>query len=141
MVTDISSLPLLASNQMRGAVKALARWWLSRSLPSDLGSGDICVVQSGDEGYRIAKVLRNDASVVHIALYKNRYSRPPDKVDPAILQFGRIDEGGEFGIRHLPLSRATFASWLPIRIQHSPVADEELEGYRMWEESKGGIWG
>jgi hypothetical protein len=124
---------------MRG-VKALARWWLLRRLPTDLRSGDICVVPSGDEGYKIVKVLRTDASIVHIALYKNRYSHPPAQVDQVVLTFGSIDDAAGFGITHLPLSRATFAAWLPIRIQHSPVADGELEGYRIWKESNGGTF-
>jgi len=127
---------------MRGAITALARWWLSRRLPSDLGRGNICVVGSDEkDGYKIAKVLKVDASSVHIALYKNRYSQAPTEVDPRVLGFGRIGEAGGFGVRHLPLSRGTFASWRPVRIQHSPVTDEELVGYRIWEEDKGGTWG
>jgi len=126
---------------MRGALKALVQWWLARRLPPDLGPGDICVVESGDDGYKIAKILKVDTATIHIALYRNRYSQRPAEVDPAILSIGRIDEEGGFGIGHLPLSRGTFASWLTVRIQHSPVTDEELEGYRIWEESKGGTWG
>jgi hypothetical protein len=125
---------------MRSVLQAVAGWWLIRRLPSDLVSGDICVVESGEGGYKIAKVLKVDASIVHIALYKNRYSERPAWVDPAVLTFGSIDDLDGFGIGHLPLSRATFAAWLPVRIQDSVVNDEELEGYRIWEGSQGGVF-
>jgi len=126
---------------MSSVLKAMARWWLGRRIPSDLHGGDICTVGADDEGYKIVKVLKTDASKVHIALYKNRYSQRPAQVDPAVLTFGTIDDADGVGIGHLPISRDTFASWLPVRIQHSPVTDEELEGYRIWEESKGGTFG
>jgi hypothetical protein len=100
----------------------------------------MCVVESGEGGYKIAKVLKADASMVHIAICKNRYPERPARVDPVTLTFGSIDDSGGFGIGQLPLSRATFAAWLPVRFQHSAVTDEELEGYRIWEDSKGGIF-
>jgi len=128
-------------NQMpSAALKALARWWLTRKLPSDLRDGDICSVGSGEGGYKIAKVLKIEKSIVHIALYKNRYAQRPTQVDPTILTFGKMDDSDGFGIGHLPLSRGSFATWLPVRIQHSPVTDEELEGYHIWNESKGGVF-
>ena len=98
------------------------------------------MVESGDGGYKIAKVLKADGYIVHIALYKNRYPERPAGIDPATLTFGSIDDADGFGIGHLPLSRATFAAWLPVRFQHSQVTDEELEGYRIWEDSEGGTF-
>ena len=126
---------------MRRALKAAIGWWLLRKLPSDLGAGDICVVMSGDGGYRIAKVLMADQSTVHIRLYKDRFSKPPGQVDTATLSLGTIDDADGFGVRRLPLSRLTFAAWAPLRIQRESVTDEEQEGYWMREESKGGTWG
>ena len=125
---------------MPGVLKALAQWWLIRRLPTGLRDGDMCSVQSGEGGYKIAKVLKVDKSIIHTALYKNRYSQRPQSVDPRILTFGKIDDSDGFGIGHLPLSRGSFATWLPLRIQHSPVTDEELEGYRIWNESNGGVF-
>jgi hypothetical protein len=125
---------------MPTVLRAVAGWWLARRLPKDLGTGDICVVESGEGGFKIVKVLRADSSIVHVALYKNRYAERPAQVDPALLTFGTIDNSDGFGVGHLPLSRATFAAWLPVRIQHSPVSDDELEGYRIWEDSKGGVF-
>jgi hypothetical protein len=126
---------------MRHMLAAAAGWWLARRLPSDLDSGDICVVSSADKGSRIVKVLRVDDSTVHVALYQNTFSKRPAHVDTNGLDIGRIDDEGIHGIGHLPLSRGTFAAWLPVRIQRSEVTDEELVGYRIWEESKGGTFG
>jgi hypothetical protein len=125
---------------MRRALKAIAGWWLARKLPADFGRGDICVIAGGGE-YKIAKILMVDASTFHIRLYKERFSCAPTHVDTAALSLGKIDDKDGFGIGHLPLSRATFAAWAPLRIQRESVTDEELEGYRMWQESKGGTWG
>jgi len=125
---------------MRRPLKSLAQWWLIRKLPSNLRDGDICSVVFGEDGYKIVKVLKVDESIIHIALYKNRHSQRPLQIDERILTFGRMDDSGGFGIGHLPLSRGSFAAWLPVRIQHSQVIDEDLEGYRIWYESKGGVF-
>lgn len=125
---------------MRRVLKALAQWWLIRKLPSNLHDGDICSVVSGEDGYKIVKVLRVDESIIHIALYKNRYSQRPVEIDERILTFGKMGDSDGFGIGHLPLSRGSFAAWFPVRIQHSQVTDEELEGYRIWHESEGGVF-
>jgi hypothetical protein len=126
---------------MRGALKTIAGWWVGRKLPADLASGDICVVVAEGSDYKVAKILMVDESTVHIRLHKERFSRPPTQLDAAGLTLGKIDDVAGFGIGHLPLSRSTFAAWTPIRIQRESVTQEELEGYRMWEESNGGTWG
>lgn len=125
---------------MRRALTAILGWWLLRKLPPDLGPGDVCVVMSGDGDYQIAKVLATDQSIVHLRTYKNRFSSPPSRVDTAELSLGEFGDKDGFGIGHLPLSRSTFASWLPVRIQREPVTGEEMEGCRIWEEPKGEIW-
>jgi hypothetical protein len=109
----VGSVGAASRDSLRGALKSLTQWWLARRYTSNLGSGDICVVVSAGNSYQIAKVLKADESAIHIALYKNRYSEPPTQVDTRILTFGRIDDADGFGISHLPLSRGTFASWLP----------------------------
>jgi hypothetical protein len=122
-------------------LKVFAQWWRTRKLLAGVENGDICAVESGDGRYGIVKVLKIDASAVHVALYQNRYTVRPTRVDPATLTFGTMVDAGRTGVGHLPLSRETFSSWLPVRIQHESVTDEELEGYRLWEEFKGGTWG
>jgi len=120
-------------------LKWVIRWWLSSKLPADLKAGDICLVASGDGGYKIAKVLVMDGSAIHIRLYKQRFSEIPRLINTSTLSLGTIHDA-EFGMGHLPVSRGSFASWAPIRFQNEPVTEEELDGYRIWEGSKGGTW-
>ena len=91
--------------------------------------------------YGILKVLKVEDEIVHIALYKNKYEEIPTKVDPSSLVFGTINDTDGFGIAHLPLSHASFLSWGPQFLQHCLVLPEELDGYQIWKESKGGVWG
>lgn len=125
---------------MRNPLRTVARWWLRRRLPRDLKAGDICMVVSGDSGYKVVKILVIDQSTVHVRLYAERFSEVPRFVTAAALTLGTIHDE-HHGIGHLPLSRPTFASWLPLRIQHEVVTEDELDGFRMWEISMGGTWG
>ena len=52
-----------------------------------------------------------------------------------------MGDAGGFGMGHLPLSKPAFGSWRPVKVGSEPVADDELEGYRMWLEARGGYWG
>lgn len=124
---------------VRNPLKSAIRWWLAARLPADLEAGDICLVQSSDGGYQVAKLLAVDRSAVHVRLYKQRFFEVPRFVNTAALTMGTVHDTG-FGIGHLPISRASFASWRPIRIQHELVAEDELEGYRVWKDAEGGIW-
>ena len=89
------------------------------------------MVRSGDGDRGVAKVLAVDKRAVHVRLYKERFSEIPRLVNTAILSMR---------IGHLPIAWATFASWQPVRIQHEAVMEDELDGYRMWEDAKGGVW-
>ena len=125
---------------VRNPLKSAIRWWLAGRLPADLEAGDLFLVRSGDGGYKVAKLLAIDASAIHVRLYKEGFSEVPRFVNTAALSMGTVHDT-EFGIGHLPISRASFASWRPIRLQHEPVTEDELEGYRMWKDANGGIWG
>jgi len=41
---------------------------------------------------------------------------------------------------HLPLSRRSFGGWRPRFIKAVEVSGEELDGYRMWLQAKGGYF-
>ena len=126
---------------MHRALRAVAGWWLTRRLPPNLSAGDVCAVISEDGGYQIAKVLKADRSIVHVQVYKERFPAVPAHVDTGTLSLGTIHDADGFGMGHLPLSRRSFAWWAPVRIQSESVCEEELDGYRVWEESGGGVWG
>ena len=61
------------------------------------------------------------------------------KVELKTAPFGP-DHDNRFSIGHLPLSYASFAAWQPNLICQSEVAEEELEGYRIGDEAKGGYF-
>ena len=100
-------------------------------------------VTTADRPYGIVKILKIEDGVVHVTLYKNKYSEMPEKIDPASLTLGTLaDLQGEdgFGVAHLPLRTQTWLGWSPEFLQLSQVEPEELEGYRLWKESSGGAW-
>jgi len=107
----------------------------------ELKVGGLYSVNDGEGSYRVAKILALDDSAVHIRLYKNKYPSRPQTVDLSTLSLGSINDKDGFGMGHLPLSRKAFANWQPIFLFQSAVTDEELEGYRMWKEDHGGIFG
>lgn len=95
---------------------------------------------SSEGKYKIAKVLVIEDDVVHIRLYGNTYENRPTSVDESALFLGTpMDD--VFGIGHLPISKQEFKTWEPKLIQKSSVSEEELEGYKIWKESQGGVWG
>ena len=101
--------------------------------------GDVYAVKSGNQ-YSIVKVLAVDRTAIHIKMYSDLFSWVPKTVDTSTLSRGSIDGTEGFGIAHVPLSRATFAAWEPLRILTEGVTEEELGGYRLWEEYKGGVF-
>jgi hypothetical protein len=40
----------------------------------------------------------------------------------------------------MPLTYEAFAGWQPSPLYREPVLEEELEGYRMWQEADGGYF-
>jgi hypothetical protein len=106
-----------------------------------LSAGDICSIESGEGVFAIAKILALEPGIVHIRLYKEKFASRPDCIDATGLSLGTINDEDGFGIGHLPLSARNFARWEPIIIAHEGVSSEELEGYSLWKESGGGVWG
>ena len=92
-------------------------------------------------GYKVAKILAVDSRVVHVRLYKNYFSDRPQTVNINTLTLGSIHDADGFGVGHLPVTAATFSSWLPMLITRTAVTQEELEGYEEWKKSKGGAFG
>ena len=95
-----------------------------------------------DEGgrYRIAKLLVHDGGVCHIRLYKQTFSTRPQEVDPQTLSLGKPDDADGFGMGHLPLREASFLAWDPVLISTISVMPDELDGYKIWKESGGGVF-
>jgi len=94
-----------------------------------------------EDGFRVAKVLVTDTDAVHIRVYKNIFTTRPFKVDESKLMLGTIHDSDGFGVGHLPLSADEFRAWRPKFIVKSTVRKDELEGYEIWKDSHGGVWG
>jgi len=107
----------------------------------ELKVGGLYSVDDGEGNYRVAKILALDDSAVHICLYKNKYRSRPATVEGSSLSLGTIHDKDGFGMGHLPLSRTAFANWQPVFLSQSSVTDEELEGYKIWKEDQGGVFG
>jgi len=91
----------------------------------------------------VAKILAADERGVHARLYVQRYDHRPAKEELSELSTAPFGPGHDnpFSIGHMPLSHGSFAGWDPRLISRdSPVEEEELEGYRMWQEAEAGYF-
>jgi hypothetical protein len=124
----------------RNPVKYFAHWLGRRKLPKELTAGDLCSALSGEGDYVITKVLARDPGIVHIRIYKERFGYRPERINTALLSLGSVHDDEGCGIGHLPLAEGVYGSWQPEIIHHEAVTEEELDGYRIWQESSGGAW-
>jgi len=112
----------------------------TRNAPSELFEGAYYSIID-DETFSIVKVLKLEAEIVHVRIYKQHFPQRPRSIDPAALTLGTIHDKDGFGMGHLPLRLATFMESEPIFLTHAELKPEELEGYNLWKESAdGGVW-
>ena len=92
-------------------------------------------------GYSVLKILKLDEKGVHVRLYSNRFNEPPKHIDESKLYMAGMNRKPDeaLGMGHIPLSKASFDSWNAVFVQQSTVTDDELEGYRIWQQG-GGYW-
>jgi hypothetical protein len=126
----------------------------------DLKAGALYSVYNGDESgeFGVVKILVLEPPAVHICVYKNNFATRPEHVDPASLALGieagvfenaleedKIEEmfaAEGFGIAHMPVHLRDFIyGWQPVFIMDSPVTEDELEGYNIWKQEGGGVFG
>ncbi|HEU4427959.1 MAG TPA: hypothetical protein VFT98_04340 [Myxococcota bacterium] len=100
--------------------------------------GGLYSILGAEGGFSVAKVLALDPGIVSIRIYKQRFPARPGTVEPSDLVVGTIHDG--FGIGHIPVASSKFASWEPRLIRRSDVSESELDGYRCWKESGGGVF-
>lgn len=111
-----------------------------RADPPDWIVGGVYSTRDDDEMFRVVKVLACDEKAIHLRIYKNRFWSRPVQVAVDELQLGTIHDGGIPGIGHFPLKLSSFTNWQPVLIRPEPVDESELEGYRMWQDARGGVW-
>jgi hypothetical protein len=104
--------------------------------------GDLYSVITGDArgGYQVAKVLAVDDQAVHVRLYAERFEQRPAAIGSESLSLGTIHEA-DFGMGHLPIAHGVFLAWEPVLIARESVTDDELDGYRIWQEEASGVFG
>jgi len=93
-----------------------------------------------EDGIAVAKLLVIDRQGVHMRLYAQRFPARPTQEDLPPLDTAPLTPETPFSIGHMPLTYRSFAAWLPEVICGSSVTQEELEGYRMWQEAPGGYF-
>ena len=112
----------------------------SKSASNDWRAGGLYSTADGKGRFSVVKILVLEPNAVHVRLYKQRFSSRPTSVDPASLTLGQLNDKDSFSIGHLPLSKASFASWGPVFISQQSISDDELEGYKTRKEAKGGVF-
>jgi len=107
------------------------------SASQDWQPGALYSTSDGDGKFGVVKILVLERDAVHVRVYKQKFPSRPASVDPRSLTLAGINDKDGFGIGHLPVSRATFASWEPVFLSQQSVSSEELDGYKMWKEGSG----
>lgn len=92
--------------------------------------------------YSVLKILKLDPYGVHVRIYSNQFEQHPSKLDETTLYMAGMDRkpNESLGMGHVPIRRASFASWGARFIKIVPVEQEELGGYQMWKDADGGYF-
>jgi hypothetical protein len=106
------------------------------------GAGDLFSVVTDDGRYGVMKVLAVDERGVHARLYVQRFDQRPQLAGLGELSLAPFTPDGSnpFSIGHVPLSHQSFAGWRPQLITRARVDEEELDGYRTWQDGEGGYF-
>ena len=109
---------------------------------SKLAEGGLYYTKNDNGSYSVLKILKLDDRGVHLRLYSNQFPTPPSKVDESTLYMVGVDRkpNETLGMGHAPISRQSFAGWKAVFFQQSTVKADELEGYKMWLDAKGGYF-
>ena len=103
--------------------------------------GGIYAIREGRLRWGYLKVLRCDSQTVHIAYYTQKSWLIPRTIEARKLGTGVMRNGKLGGIGHMPFTRAGFEAWPLNQIGFASVGKEELEGYQIWLDEEGGVFG
>ena len=106
---------------------------------SELREGGYYSIRNGN-AFSVAKILKLEEEIVHVRIYKQKFSERPASIERSKLTLGTIHDSDGFGMGHLPLRRKSFAASDPVFLTHSEVKPEELSGYDVWRDADGGVW-
>jgi hypothetical protein len=111
-----------------------------RKSSAALEVGGIYSTDDGKGRYGVVKLLAHAEGICHVRVYKQKFSARPTTVDVTSLSLGKPGDPDGFGMGHIPLREAAFLEWQPVLITELKVTPEELEGYKIWKESGGGVF-
>ncbi len=111
-----------------------------RKASASLQVGGIYSTADGKSGYGVVKLLAHGDGICHVRVYKQKFTTRPTTVDVGSLSLGKPGDPDGFGMGHIPMREAGFLEWQPVLITTSTVTPDELEGYKIWKESGGGVF-
>jgi hypothetical protein len=111
-----------------------------RKASASLQVGGIYSTADGKGGYGVVKLLARGDGICHVRVYKQKFTTRPTTIDVNSLSLGKPGDADGFGIGHIPMREAGFLEWQPVLITTSTVTPDELEGYKIWKESGGGVF-
>lgn len=106
--------------------------------------GGIYSIESGDGRFGVVKILKLEPRIVHLRVYKNKFTSRPTSINVEDLSMGGYKPGSvdkDFAIGHIPMRERDFRRWRPVLLTKTQVTESELEGYKIWKESGGGAFG
>ena len=106
-----------------------------------MNEGGIYSIDNGDGKFGVVKILKLEPGIVHVRVYKNKFASRPSSVKLDELSLGSVKDKDGFGMGHLPISERDFKGWKAVLLMQSEVKADELEGYKLWKEAGGGVFG
>ncbi|MEY4199833.1 MAG: hypothetical protein RLZZ265_1573 [Verrucomicrobiota bacterium] len=111
-----------------------------RKSSASLQVGGIYSTADGKGGYGVVKLLAHGDGICHVRIYKQKFPSRPTTVDVGSLSLGKPGDPDGFGMGHIPMREAGFLESQPVLITKTTVTPDELEGYKIWKESGGGVF-
>jgi hypothetical protein len=108
---------------------------------NSMTEGGIYSIDNGDSKFGVVKILKLEPGIVHVRVYKNKFASRPSTIKVDELSLGSVKDKDGFGMGHLPISENDFKGWKAVLLLKTEVRPEELEGYKLWKEAGGGVFG
>ena len=87
--------------------------------------------------FRVVQILAVEPGIVHAAIFSNKFSVRPARIDPGTLRFGGIHDPDGPGFPHMPFRSTEFHKWQPLFLQPGTPSSEELTAYSQWRADGG----
>jgi hypothetical protein len=97
--------------------------------------GGVYSSKQDDGSFRVVKVLAFEGGTVHLRLFAEKFTQPPNIASSAPLSLGSL-KGGAVGIGHYPVSIAGFSRGEKSLLFEEAISEDELEGFRIWQEEQ-----